>query len=113
MRNAFIAGIVAALVWSVSPAPAQAPQVGGVPSPARPSLGPPTRPADSVAKPALIDINRASREELDQLPGVGPARAEAIIKGRPYKSKDELLRKKILPSGVYEGIKDRIIARQA
>lgn len=105
-----------ALVWALAavPAVAQAPQTGTAPAP-RPA--PP--PAASTAAPAatakapLIDINNASKEELDALPGIGSARADAIIKGRPYKGKDELLRKKVLPSNVYDGIKDRIVARQS
>jgi DNA uptake protein ComE-like DNA-binding protein len=79
----------------------------------------PTRPAASTAVPAttpsqgLIDINSASSEQLQVLTGIGPVRAEAIVKGRPYKGKDELHRKNIIPESVYEGIKDKIIARQS
>jgi DNA uptake protein ComE-like DNA-binding protein len=75
----------------------------------------PTPPAATQPAPthnALIDINSASKEALDALPGVGPVRAAAIIKGRPYKGKDDLLKKKIIPQNVYNGIKDKIIARQ-
>lgn len=62
--------------------------------------------------PQLIDINSASKEQLDGLKGIGPARADAIIKGRPYKGKDELVQKGIVPDSVYNEIKDKIIARQ-
>ena len=34
------------------------------------------------------------------------------IAGRPYKAKDELTRRKIIPENVYDGIKDKIIAKQ-
>jgi DNA uptake protein ComE-like DNA-binding protein len=64
------------------------------------------------AKSAQIDINRATAEELKTLKGVGDARAEAIIKGRPYKRKDELVQRNILPQRVYDDIKDQIVARQ-
>lgn len=101
----------AALMWS--PLLAQTPQTGGAPSTARPAPTTPAQPATPAAKPALIDINSASAQELDALPGIGSVRAQAIIKGRPYKGKDELLRKKILPSNIYEGIKEKIIAKQA
>jgi DNA uptake protein ComE-like DNA-binding protein len=71
-------------------------------------------PAAAKKTPAadLIDINSATKAELDALPGIGPARAEAIIKGRPYKGKDELVQRKILSQSVYDGIKDKIIAKQ-
>jgi len=68
----------------------------------------------AATKPAaaLLDINSASKSELDALPGIGNARAEAIIKGRPYKGKDELVQKSIIPQSVYNGIQDKIIAKQ-
>ena len=49
---------------------------------------------------------------IKDLPGIGEARTKAIIAGRPYKAKDELTRRKIIPENVYEGIKDKIIAKQ-
>ena len=64
------------------------------------------------AKSAPIDINRAKAEELMTLKGIGDARAAAIIKGRPYARKDELVQKKIIPESVYNDIKDKIIAKQ-
>ena len=66
-----------------------------------------------AAKGGLIDINSASEKDLDALPGIGEARAKAIIKGRPYKGKDDLVKKKIIPQNVYDGIKDKIIAKQS
>ena len=63
-------------------------------------------------KAELIDINSASEKELATLKGVGDKRAAAIVKGRPYKGKDELVQKKIIPEGVYKDIKDQIIAKQ-
>jgi DNA uptake protein ComE-like DNA-binding protein len=59
-----------------------------------------------------LDINSASTEALEGLEGIGPARAAAIVKGRPYKGKDDLVRRKIVPQSVYDKIGDRIIARQ-
>jgi len=64
------------------------------------------------AKTEPIDINRAKAEELMTLKGIGEARAAAIIKGRPYARKDELVQKKIIPESVYNDIKDKIIAKQ-
>ena len=68
--------------------------------------------ATAPAKVELLDINSATADELDALPGVGKAYSAAIIKGRPYKGKDELVQKSIVPQKTYDGIKDKIIAKQ-
>ena len=75
-----------------------------------PAFTMPATPA--MAQAQLIDINSASKDQLDVLPGIGAARADAIIKGRPYKGKDDLVNKKVIPQNVYDGIKDKIIAKQ-
>jgi DNA uptake protein ComE-like DNA-binding protein len=60
----------------------------------------------------LVDINSAGAEELDKLPGIGPARAKAIIAHRPYGGKDDLVQRKVIPPNIYNQIKDKVIARQ-
>lgn len=60
----------------------------------------------------LVDINSASEDELKALPGIGDALASRIIKHRPYKRKDELVDKKVIPEASYEKIKQQIVAKQ-
>jgi len=60
-----------------------------------------------------VDINSASAQELDKLPGIGKARAQAIIDHRPFKSTSELVDRKVIPQNVYSQIKDRIVAHQS
>ena len=60
-----------------------------------------------------LDLNTATEQELSELPGIGEARSKAIIMGRPYKGKDELVERKILTQSVYNKIKDLVIAKQA
>lgn len=81
-------------------------------APATKPATPAASAANTPAAAALIDINSASAMELSKLPGIADARSAAIIKGRPYKRKDELVQRKILPQAVYDGIKDRVIAKQ-
>jgi len=94
---------------SMQPAPgaAMAPKTAPVSTPKSDKMAPKT-----AVKTDLIDINSASADELKSLKGIGDAYSAAIIKNRPYKGKDDLVHKKVIPEKTYAGIKNQIIAKQ-
>ncbi len=73
----------------------------------------PTAAQKAPAAAEKLDLNTATEQQLSELPGIGEVRSKAIIKGRPYKGKDELVERKILTPSVYNKIKDHVIAKQA
>jgi competence protein ComEA len=79
---------------------------------AAPDAHPATTTDSALPQAERIDINTASKDSLMGLKGIGEAYAQAIMKGRPYKTKRELVERKIIPAATYRKIKGQIIARQ-
>src|SRR5438034_9933617 len=67
---------------------------------------------NEAKKAGLVDINSATKEELQAVSGIGNAYSEKIISGRPYKTKNVLVKKKIIPKATYDKIQDQITAKQ-
>ena len=98
--SALLVALAFALGAGTTPAWAQAPK-----DPAKP------QPKAPAAKKEPLDINSASADELKALKGIGEVDAKKIIENRPYKTKDELVEKKVMPKATYDKIKDQIVAK--
>ena len=76
------------------------------------SANPATSSKTAKSSTDKLDINTAGKEQLEALPGIGATYSQKIIDGRPYKAKNELVSRKIIPQATYDKIKDMIIAHQ-
>ena len=78
-----------------------------------PKTAPAPAKSDSKAMGhAPLDLNTASEADLKMIPGIGDAYAKKIVQNRPYKRKDELVQKKVVPQATYDKIKDHVVAKQ-
>ncbi len=108
--------LAATLLLPALPALAQttAPATGAkmaAPSPTAPT--PPHPAAASAASKkadstSIVNINTGTSAELDSLPQIGAKRTAKIIAGRPYKSVDELVTKKVLSQKLFDKLKSRL-----
>ena len=73
----------------------------------RPQPAPSAQPAGD-----LLDINTATPQQLNALPGFGPAYTRRVIAGRPYTAKNQLVTRGILPQAAYDRISSRIVAHR-
>jgi DNA uptake protein ComE-like DNA-binding protein len=90
--------------------PRQAPQTSAhdETAAAKPAAERSAAPQDGAPAEAVVNINAASKVELIALPGIGEARADAIIKARPFATASERVERKVLPASVFENLKSRI-----
>jgi len=58
-----------------------------------------------------VNINTASKEDLEKIPGIGPVKAQAIIKHRPYKTPEDIMKVKGIKDKTYQKIKDYITVK--
>ncbi len=66
---------------------------------------------ETLAGSNLVDLNTETANQLRSLPDVAQPRVDAIIRNRPYKSKEELLQRGIMPRSEFDEIKDRLVVR--
>ena len=90
--------------------PAPAPAAQATAAPAKPATQSATKPA-SKPKAMLVDLNTATREQLVAVAGIGDTYADAIIKARPFKSRSELLSKKVIPAAAYKKVRAHVTAK--
>ncbi|MBI2939178.1 MAG: helix-hairpin-helix domain-containing protein [Chloroflexi bacterium] len=65
----------------------------------------------------LVDLNTATAEELEALPGIGPVIARRIVEYRArqgaFTSADEVVAARLMPRSTFSRLRDRLTAEEA
>ena len=85
-------------------APAKAPAAKETPAPKEKAAAPAAKPGPGQK----VNLNKATKEQLEALPEIGPSKAQAIIDGRPYKKPEDVMKVKGIKEGTFKKIKDSI-----
>jgi competence protein ComEA len=64
--------------------------------------------AKEVKAAELVNLNTAKKEAIAKLPGIGPVKAQAIIEGRPYKTKEDVMKVRGVKEGIYKKLESLI-----
>jgi DNA uptake protein ComE-like DNA-binding protein len=73
----------------------------------------PATPLAAKAPAVMVDLNTATKDKLDALPGVGASDAAAILAARPYASIDDLITKKVISQAVFDKIRGAVTVSPA
>ncbi len=104
LRRMILEGTLVAMIWTSAGAQPTASQTRQ----AAASAG----PERSQRLAEQVDINSATPQQLNALPGFGPAYTRRVIAGRPYRLKNQLVTRGVIPQAEYERIRDRIAAHR-
>ncbi len=94
-------------------APAPAKSATDTKTPAAPTAEK-AKPKAATSAPAKlapgqkVNINTATKEQIEALPEIGPVKAQAIIDGRPYKKPEDIMKVKGIKEGIFNKVKDFI-----
>jgi competence protein ComEA len=64
--------------------------------------------ASELAAGEKINLNTASKQDLERLPGIGETKAQAIIDARPFQKPEDVMKVKGIKAKTYDKIKDHI-----